>query len=386
MRDIMDYYPEMEVLDSPIQDQVLAHVNSYDADSYTANDVEDALQADYLTPSQFAALLSPAAEPFIPRMARRAQYERDRYFGNCVYLFSPLYIANYCENRCVYCGFNAGNHIDRARLDFDEVRKEMKAMAATGLEEVLILTGESPKYSDVDYIAKACNIASEYFKNVGIEVYPVNTDDYRKLHEAGADFVTVFQETYDKETYARFHLGGHKRIYPYRFDAQERAIRGGMRGVGFSALLGLAKDFRKDAYATGLHAWYLQRKYPHAEISLSCPRLRPVAGQEYIDYNTVSDKHLFQILCAYRIFMPFAGIVVSTRENKQFRDKAMQVCTTKISAGVSTGIGTHSSEIKDEDEGDSQFDIADHRSLDDVCSDLRAEGMQPVLNDYVYVG
>ncbi|MGN0035212.1 MAG: 2-iminoacetate synthase ThiH, partial [Coriobacteriales bacterium] len=175
-------------------------------------------------------------------------------------------------------------------------------------------------------------------------------------------------------------------IYPYRFDAQERAIRGGMRGVGFSALLGLAKDFRKDAYATGLHAWYLQRKYPHAEISLSCPRLRPVAGQEYIDYNTVSDKHLFQVLCAYRIFMPFAGIVVSTRENKQFRDKAMQVCTTKISAGVSTGIGTHSSEIKDEDEGDSQFDIADHRSLDDVCSDLRAEGMQPVLNDYVYVG
>jgi 2-iminoacetate synthase len=385
MRDIMDYYDDMEILtDSPIKDQVLAHVAAFDENAYTAVDVEAALQADYLTPSDFAALLSPAAEPFIPRMAKRAKYERDRYFGNSVFLFSPLYIANYCENRCVYCGFNAGMKIDRARLDDEEIEKECKAMAATGLEEVLMLTGESPTYSDIDYIANACRIASKYFKNVGIEVYPVNVEDYRKLHEAGADFVTVFQETYDKEAYAKYHLGGKKRIFPYRFDAQERALRGGMRGVGFSALLGLT-DFRKDTLATGLHAWYLQRAYPHAEISLSCPRLRPIAGQENIhDYKRVTEKQLFQVLLAYRIFMPFANIVVSTRERNEFRDYTMKICATKISAGSLTDIGSHSEEV--EDQGDGQFDVADTRGLAEVIQNLKDEGMQPVLNDYVYVG
>lgn len=384
MRDIMDYYDDMEVLtDSPIKEQVWAQMDSFDASSFTAADVESALQADYLTPSQFAALLSPAAIPFMPRMARRAQYERDRYFGNCVYLFSPLYIANYCENRCIYCGFNCGAHIERARLNSHEIEEEMIAMAATGLEEVLMLTGESPTYSDLNYIADACKIARKYFKNVGIEVYPVDTEDYKVLHEAGADFVTVFQETYVRENYGKYHQGGRKRIYPYRFDAQERAIRGGMRGVGFSALLGLS-DWRKDALATGLHAWYLQRAYPHAEISLSCPRLRPIAGQENIAYDQVSEKELFQILLAYRIFMPFAGIVVSTRERNEFRDKAMQICATKISAGSKTDIGSHSEEV--DDEGDGQFDIADTRDLDDVIDSLREGGMQPVLNDYLYVG
>ena len=171
MRDIMDYYDDMEILtDSPIKDQVLAHVAAFDENAYTAADVEAALQADYLTPSDFAALLSPAAEPFIPRMAKRAKYERDRYFGNSVFLFSPLYIANYCENRCVYCGFNAGMNIDRARLDDEEIEKECKAMAATGLEEVLMLTGESPTYSDIDYIAMMSDIELESFSDDEAEV------------------------------------------------------------------------------------------------------------------------------------------------------------------------------------------------------------------------
>ncbi|MBQ1448961.1 MAG: 2-iminoacetate synthase ThiH [Coriobacteriales bacterium] len=383
MRDIMDYYDDMEILtDSPIKDQVLAHVAAFDENAYTAVDVEAALQADYLTPSDFAALLSPAAEPFIPRMAKRAKYERDRYFGNSVFLFSPLYIANYCENRCVYCGFNAGMKIDRARLDDEEIEKECKAMAATGLEEVLMLTGESPTYSDIDYIANACRIASKYFKNVGIEVYPVNVEDYRKLHEAGADFVTVFQETYDKEAYAKYHLGGRKRIFPYRFDAQERALRGGMRGVGFSALLGLT-DFRKDTLATGLHAWYLQRAYPHAEISLSCPRLRPTINNERINPMDVHEAELLQIVCAYRLFMPFASITISTRENARVRDNLIGICTTKISADSKTGVGEHSQPV--EEQGDGQFEIDDNRTFDQVYDAIIAHGLQPVMSDYIYV-
>lgn len=380
----MDYYDYMDVLeDSPVMDQVLSHVESYDPDTYTAADVVAALNSDYLTPNQFAALLSPAAVPFLPQMTERAKYDRERYFGNSVYLFSPLYIANFCENQCVYCGFNCTQKISRRKLNDAEIEEECRAMAATGLEEVLMLTGESPTYSDIDYIANACTIAARYFKNVGIEIYPTNVEDYKKLHEAGADFVTVFQETYDRSVYGDYHLRGNKRIFPYRFDAQERALMGGMRGVAFSALLGLSEP-RHDALATGLHAWYLQKRYPHAEISLSCPRLRPVAGRESDERFHVTEKMLYQILLAYRIFMPFAGITVSTRERDEFRNRVMRICATKISAGSKTGIGEHSDNI--ETEGDDQFDVADVRDLADVIEDLKAENMQPVLNDYVYVG
>ena len=189
-------------------------------------------------------------------------------------MFTPLYIANYCENYCVYCGFNCYNHINRMKLSAEQIEKEMKVIADSGMEEILILTGESRSQSDVTYIGEACKLARKYFRMVGLEIYPVNTDEYRYLHECGADYVTVFQETYDADKYETLHLMGHKRVWPYRFDAQERALMGGMRGVAFSALLGLS-DFRKDALATALHAYFLQRKYPHAEMSLSCPRLRP---------------------------------------------------------------------------------------------------------------
>ena len=188
----------------------------------------------------------------------------------------------------------------------------------------------------VEYIGRACTIAHEYFKNVGIEVYPMNTDDYAYLHECGADYVTVFQETYDSDRYAELHLAGHKRIFPYRLNAQERAIRGGMRGMAFAALLGLA-DFRKDAFAVGNHAYLLQRKYPHAEISFSCPRLRPIINNDKINPKDVHERLLLQVMCAYRIFMPFAGLTISTRERAGFRDNVIGMCATKISAGVSTG-------------------------------------------------
>ena len=197
-------------------------------------------------------------------MARRAQAETRRHFGNSIYMFTPLYIANYCENYCIYCGFNCHNKIHRAKLSQEEIEREMKTIAGTGLEEILILTGESPKMSDVKYIGEACRTARRYFRVVGLEVYPMNSEDYAYLHSCGADFVTVFQETYNSDKYSKLHLGGNKRIFPYRFYAQERAILGGIRGVGFAALLGL-DDFRKDAFATGMHAYLLQRKYPHAE-------------------------------------------------------------------------------------------------------------------------
>ena len=381
--DHMKYLEGMEVLeDSNIMDEVISKMNNYDYRKYTAGDVMRALNKEVLKPEDFAALLSPAAEPFLEQMAQRAKLEKEKHFGSSVCLFTPLYIANYCENYCIYCGFNCHNKIRRARLNMEEIEKEMQAIAKTGLEEVLILTGESRKMSDVKYIGEACKIAKKYFKNIGIEVYPMNSDEYAYLHECGVDYVTVFQETYNSDKYETLHLAGHKRIFPYRLNAQERALKGGMRGVAFAALLGLS-DFRKDAFATGMHAYLLQRKYPYAEISFSCPRLRPIINNDKINPKDVHEKQLLQVMCAYRIFMPFAGMTISTREREGFRNKVIGIAATKISAGVSTGIGSHSADI--EDQGDDQFEINDTRNVDEVYNAIKAEGLQPVMNDYVFV-
>lgn len=378
----MEYMEGMEQIESDIMDKVISARNSYQAEKYTAADVKRALAKESLDIEDFAALLSPAAEPFIEEMAQKAKKETAKHFGNSVYMFTPIYISNYCENYCVYCGFNCHNKIHRMKLNTEEIEKEMSAIAKTGLEEILILTGESRAQSDVSYIGEACKIARKYFKMVGIEVYPMNSDEYAYLQECGADYVTVFQETYDSDKYETLHLAGHKRIFPYRFNAQERALKGGMRGVAFAALLGLA-DFRKDAFATGLHAYYIQRKYPYAEISFSCPRLRPIVNDATINPKDVHEKQLLQIMCAYRLFMPFAGMTISTRERAEFRNHVIGMTATKISAGVSTGIGSHSDEV--EEQGDDQFEIADNRNVDEVFAAIKEQGLQPVMNDYVYV-
>ena len=379
--DHMKYTDDMEAIDSDIMDRVIAEMNSYDADIYTAEDVKEALAAETCSVDNFKALLSPAALPFLEEIAQKAQKVTRKHFGNSVAIFTPLYIANYCENYCVYCGFNCHNKIKRAQLNYEEIEKEMQAIAATGLEEVLILTGESPNKSSVEYIGEACKIAKKYFKLIGLEVYPMDSKDYAYLHECGADFVTVFQETYNSDKYKTLHLGGRKRIFPYRLNAQERAIMGGMRGVGFAALLGL-DDFRKDALATGMHAYLLQKKYPHAEIAFSCPRLRPIINNDKINPKDVHEPQLLQIICAYRIFMPFASITISTRECERFRDNIIQIAATKISAGVNVGIGGHSQE---EEKGDEQFEISDGRSVDEIYHMIEDNGMQPVMTDYIYV-
>ncbi|MDO4616570.1 MAG: 2-iminoacetate synthase ThiH [Lachnospiraceae bacterium] len=386
-RNHMEYMPGMERISSDVMDKVISQVNSYDYSQYTELDVKRALASDRCSIDDFKAYLSPAAKPLLEEMAQKAKLETSKHFGNTVYIFTPLYIANYCENYCVYCGFNCYNDISRKKLTAKEIENEMKVIAESGIEEILILTGESKTMSSVEYIGEACKLARKYFRNVGLEVYPMNSKEYKYLHECGADYITVFQETYDSEKYETLHLFGHKRVWPYRFEAQERALIGGMRGVGFSALLGLA-DFRKDALATALHVYYLQRKYPHAEFSLSCPRLRPIINNDKINPLDVHEAELCQIICAYRLFLPYVGITVSSRESKSFRDGIVKIAATKVSAGVSTGIGDHEEKYNGKDindTGDEQFEIADNRSFNQMYQDISDEGLQPVLNDYVYV-
>lgn len=378
--DHMTYLDDMEILESDIDKRVLEAMASYDYDKYTELDVRSAIYKENRTPEDFAALLSPAALPLLEEMAQMAKRETRKHFGNSIMMFTPLYISNYCENYCIYCGFNCHNKIRRAKLNVEEIENEMRAIAETGLQEILILTGESEKMSDVTYIGEACKLARKYFKTIGLEVYPTNSENYAYWHECGADYVTVFQETYHAEKYETLHLAGKKRIFPYRMNAQERALKGGMRGVGFAALLGL-DDFRKDAFATGVHAYLLQRKYPQAEIAFSCPRLRPIINNERINPMDVHEAQLLQVVCAYRLLLPFASITISTRECKRVRDNLIQICATKISAGVDVGIGGRSGEEK----GDEQFEIDDTRNVAEVYDAILAAGLQPVMSDYVYV-
>lgn len=381
--DHMKYLPGMEVIDSDMLDQVVAIHDSFNNDDFTEKDVRLALSKEHLDPRDFMALLSTAAAPFLEEMAQKAHLVTRRHFGNNITILTPIYFANYCDNYCIYCGFNSHNKIKRARLTDEELHRECKNIADTGIEEVIMLTGESPKMSDIKYIGNAVKIARQYFRVINMEIYPVNSEDYKYLHECGADYVTVFQETYNSDKYATLHLAGHKRIFPYRFYSQERAILGGMRGVGFAALLGL-DDYQKDALATGMHAWLMQCKYPHAEISLSCPRLCPIINNDKINPKDVDERKLTQIICAYRLFMPYASIVVSSRESARYRNAIMKIAATKVSASVCVGIGGHL-ENDGSEMGDEQFEITDGRSFDQMYSDIKSMGLQPLTSEYIYL-
>lgn len=387
--DVMTYREGMDELDPTTLNTVLDAVKAYDPDSYTSADVERALANDeWCSLEDFKALLSPAAEPYIEEMAQKAQAITRARFGNSVSLFTPLYIANYCDNGCIYCGFNCSNKIKRSALSHDDLVKELDTIAATGLQDILILTGESQRMSSVEWIGEAIKLAAERFSTVGIEIYPANVADYKYLHECGADFVTVFQETYDPVKYAEVHLRGNKRSLPYRFYAQERALMGGFRGAGFGALLGLSDDFRKDAFATGLHIELTQQKFPEADLAISVPRIRPFVNEEESDArehitDAVHETQLLQIMCAQRIYHPQISMTISTRERQGFRDAAVDICATKISAGVHTDVGGHT---EDETQTDAQFDISDPRSVDEVHQALLEKGLQPVYTDYIHVG
>lgn len=380
MFDIMEYREGMDVIDSNMLDEVLEYVDNYDYNKYTKQDVMKVLNKSTINIEDYGILLSPAALDFLEQMCVKAKEETRKHFGNAVTLFTPLYIANYCENECVYCGFNCKNKIKRGQLTLEEVETEMKKIADTGLKEILILTGECRSKSNPEYIGEALKIAKKYFSTIGIEIYPVNTDEYNYFKKCGADFVSVYQETYNKEAYDKNHLSGSKRVYPYRFYAQERAVLGGMRGVSFGALLGL-DDFRKDAFAAGVHAYLMQRKYPSTEIGFSVPRLRPYINNETNNPKDVHERQLLQVMLCYRLLMPFAGVTISTRERAGFRDNVIGMVATKISAGVKVGVGGHEGDEK----GDEQFEISDPRSVDEVNDAITSKGLQAVFTDTSYL-
>lgn len=330
-----------------------------------------------LSVSQLAALLSPAAAPYIEEMAQISSKLTLKYFGRAVMLYLPIYISNYCENRCVYCGFSAGNSVKRRQLSLEDIEKESKAIAKEGeVKHILVLTGEAPKKAGLDYISDAVEILKRHFSSVSIEVYPMTTDEYATLGKIGVDGVTVYQETYNRERYAELHPSGKKRDFNYRLNAPQRGAEAGLRSVGIGALYGLS-DCRMDAFLTALHGRYLSDRFLNVEFSLSLPRITPAAGG-FQSENLMDDALFVQVLLAFRLFLPRLGINVSTREQASFRDNLLGIGLTRMSAGSRTSVGGYDQSDPSED----QFSIGDTRSVGEVITDLKRQGYQPVHKDW----
>lgn len=341
----------------------------------TSEKIRSILSSDHISELDYLALLSDAATPFLEQMAEKAAFLTRLHFGNIVFIFTPLYISNYCENVCAYCSFARQHDIGRRHLSFDEIKDEAERISNTGIRHILVLTGEAPSMASVEYLETSIKILSKYFSNVAIEIYPLSEKDYGSLIKAGAEGLTIYQETYNRDWYYKLHQGGPKADYQFRIEAPDRGCRQGLRTVTIGALFGLY-EWRSEAFFTGLHANYLQKKYPSVEVGVSFPRLRPLAG----DFETewlVDDRRFVQMMTALRIYMPSAGITVSTRESESFRNSILPLGVTKMSAGVSTAVGGHGA-----NPSTSQFEIADTRSLERMKTDLKRFGFQPVLHDW----
>jgi 2-iminoacetate synthase len=338
--------------------------------------VERVLQKQNLSCTDLLVLCSDAADTCLEGMAQKAEAVTRRHFGSAIALFTPLYIANYCQNSCPYCSFAQQVPIRRRQLTGDEIHAEAAAIAASGIRHVLVLTGEAPDRTTFSYIKESCAIIAQYFAAVGIEMYPLTEDQYGELIESGSvDSLTIYQETYNEQVYRELHRKGPKKDFCFRLETTDRACRRHIRAVTIGALFGL-DDFRREVYHIARHLLYLQRTYPEVELAVSFPRIRPLAA-EFVPRFPVTDRQLVRIITAFRLMFPTAGITLSTRESAPFRDGVMSLGITKVSAGVSTAVGGHS-----ETPSATQFEIADFRTVETMKIDLLKNGFQPVTHDW----
>lgn len=339
--------------------------------------VRQCLSQDNLTPMDFLTLLSPAAGDHLEAMAQKARGLTIQHFGRTIQLYIPLYISNYCNSECIYCGFNRRHDIKRRKLTMEEIDVEAHKIAQTGMRHVLVLTGEAPKLTPIDYLLEAVETLKRYFSSISIEIFPMDTDEYTRLQRAGVDGVTIYQEVYNRDIYKKVHLAGRKTDFQYRLDAPARGAEAGFRWVNIGALLGLA-DPLKEAFLAGLHAHYLTHRYLNTEVSISMPRINPAEGGYQSDY-LLDDRQYVQILTAFRLFLPRAGIPISTRERAAFRDHLMQLGATRLSAGSRTDVGGYTGV---EQSHCQQFEISDERSVPEMVAAIKKNGLQPVYKDW----
>lgn len=346
-------------------------------DRVTLDAVDRSLGKEKLSEIDFLTLLSPLAASRLEQMAQKAHQLTVQYFGRTIQLYIPLYISNYCSNECVYCGFHRGNAIERRKLTLAEIEEEARSIASTGMQHVLVLTGEAPRVTPTDYLEDAVRLLKRYFASVAIEIFPMEVEEYRRLKDAGVDGLTLYQEVYDQDSYAKVHIAGRKADYRYRLDAPERGARAGFRMVNIGPLIGLG-EVRSEVFFCGLHAKYLEDTFLDTEISLSLPRMNPAEG-DYTAEFAADDRTFVQFMTALRCFRPRAGINVSTRENDVFRDHLIRLGATRFSAGSCTGVGGYTEE---DSGGTEQFEITDQRSVAEVVQAIRDSGYQPVYKDW----
>ncbi len=359
---------------------ILDKFESFDFDAYFEQvddeDVRKSLKKAYPTWMDFLNLLSPKAQNHLEEMALVARENYIRHFGRVLQLYIPLYISNYCSSDCAYCGFSKKNRIKRKHLTKEEIEKEAKEIAKTGIKHLLLLTGEAKKIADLNYLMIAVDILKKHFSSISLEVYPMDESDYKKLKNCGVDGLTVYQETYDQEVYKQVHLSGEKRDFLYRLKTPERGARAGFRALNIGVLFGLS-DIKKDAFFSGMHAKYLMDKFLECEVSLSLPRINQAEGDFKPNFY-LNDKEFVQIMLAYRIFMPQIGINISTRERASFRDNLIGLGVTKMSAGSKTDVGGY----EGKDKSTPQFEISDHRSVKEIVKVIKQKGYQPVFKDW----
>ncbi|XCN72528.1 MAG: 2-iminoacetate synthase ThiH [Candidatus Electrothrix aestuarii] len=363
----------------------ILELESFDFDGHfqevTSADVENSLRKDELREQDLFNLLSKTAQDYLEPMARKAQKLTRQHFGNIISLYAPLYISDYCSNACVYCGFNCGVQFPRTKLTIEEIEREAAAIAATGMRHILILTGEAPAQTPISYLEEAVTVMKKYFSSIALEIFPMDEEEYRVLCKAGADSLTVYQETYDREVYKEMHPRGRKADYEYRLLTPERGARAGFRALNIGALFGLGEP-RKEACLAALHAHYLEQEFPDVEISLSLPRMTKAKG--IIEpKNILSDIDFVQFMLAWRLFMPRLGITISTRESAEFRDRLVHLGATRFSSGSKTGVGEYS--LKNHHDATVQFEVTDDRSVDEVADMIRQSGYQPVFKDWELV-
>jgi 2-iminoacetate synthase len=337
---------------------------------------EKALFARKRSYDDLLALLSPSAEGLLEEMASASHELTVRRFGRIIQMYAPIYVSSECVNSCVYCGFNRGNEIRRATLTTEEVLEEAEILRSSGFSHLLLLTGESPAHVSVHDLARIAQGLRHMFASIAVEVYPMDTASYAQLIKSGVDGLTIYQETYDRTCYANVHPSGPKRDYPWRLQTPDRGGEAGFRRLNIGALLGLT-DWRVEGAFVGLHAAYLMSRYWRSHVSISFPRLRPAAGEFQPDHP-VSDAEMVQLICALRLFLPDAGIVISTREPRQFRDNLIPLGVTHMSAGSRTSPGGYAA--RNESEG--QFEVCDHRTSSEVARRIAAAGYEPVWKDW----
>jgi 2-iminoacetate synthase len=342
----------------------------------TAADVEFALSTPNKTLEDFKAMISPAAQPFLEKMAQLSNQITQKRFGKTIQLYVPLYLSNECTNSCVYCGFRHENKTERVTLNEEQILKEVAVIKEMGYEHLLLVTGEHPKRNGFAYLQKMIRLVKPHFALISLEVAPMETHEYKALVDEGLHSVYIYQETYHTDRYPEYHPRGKKADMQYRLETADRLGAAGVRKVGLGCLLGL-EDWRTDSFFTALHLNYLEKTWWRTKYSVSFPRIRPFAGS-FPPNSIVSDADLLQLICAYRIFNEEVEIALSTREQPKFRDNMVKLGITSMSAGSKTEPGGYAESNKELE----QFSVCDDRSPEEFSNMIKKAGYEVVWKDW----